>query len=194
MTDSREKYIKAIKLLSENEFNEFIKLYNKVFFGTEDVYDSNGPYDGGIDLTIHVNGRKIRKIIQITVQKNGLERKIMEDIRKAKSLVEREGYTNTLDYYLQETLSNDLQNRIIRNALIQSNINVSIYDCRRLAELIETKSRLKTFLVNHINASFAPETLSLDTNTKILYDAISQQQDIRDVKLRVVESCFLSYM
>lgn len=194
MGDIQEKTIKAIQLLSEDEFNDFVKLYNKVFYGTEDIYDSNGPYDGGIDLSIHVNGREIKRVIQITVQKTGLEKKIMDDIGKAKRLVDRDGFSNNVDYYLQESLSNELQNRIKRNALIQSNINVYIYDCRRLAELVETNSRLKAFLVNHINVSFAPEVLLLDSNTKILYDAISQQQDIRDVKLRVVESCFLSYL
>ena len=194
MSDNQEKIIKAIQFLSENEFNDFVKLFNKVFFGTKDVFDSNGPYDGGRDLIIHVNGREIKKVIQITVQKTGLEKKIESDIGKAVRYVQREGFSSVMDFYTQQSLSNESQARIKRNALIKYRIEVSFYDCRRLAEFAEYDSRLKEFLVNHMNVTFSPEELSLDDNTKILYDAISQQQDIRDIKLRVVESSFLSYV
>ena len=92
MSDNLEKYRKAIQLLSENEFNDFVKLYNKVYYGTEDVVDTNGPYDAGIDLSIHVNGRQIKKVVQITVQKTDLEKKIMGDIAKAVKNVKRNGF------------------------------------------------------------------------------------------------------
>lgn len=194
MSDNLEKYRKAIQLLSENEFNDFVKLYNKVYYGTEDVVDTNGPYDAGIDLSIHVNGRQIKKVVQITVQKTDLEKKIMGDIAKAVKNVKRNGFSRVIDYYLQEGLTNEVKNRVTRNALIQSGIEVSIYDCRRLAELVESETQLRSFLFNRIDVAFSTEDLSLDSNTKLFFDAVSQQQDIRDIKQRVIESCLLSYI
>ncbi len=59
----------------------------------------DGPYDGGIDLEVIVDGNEIRKNIQLTVQKNNIEDKILEDAEKSRKNVDEYNYLRVLDFY-----------------------------------------------------------------------------------------------
>lgn len=77
------EYRNFISSLSEDNFNDLVLSYIKEYYNTKDAYISNGPYDGGNDLIIAVDGKEIKRNIQITVQSKELPKKIIEDVIKA---------------------------------------------------------------------------------------------------------------
>ena len=54
------EYRNFISSLSEDNFNDLVLSYIKEYYNTKDAYISNGPYDGGNDLIIAVDGKEIK--------------------------------------------------------------------------------------------------------------------------------------
>lgn len=186
------EYRNFISSLSEENFNELVLNYIKEYYDTKEAYLSNGPYDGGNDLVIIVDGKEFKRNVQITVQQSkDLPSKIMEDVAKANENVTKYNYLNKLDFYCSHHLSGEKQNELKRKAEIDYNIDLNIYDNYRLGELAsEYKSVMRT-LRKVYRQVFPNETLKLDRNTKILFDHLSASKDIREIKVNFIISFIL---
>lgn len=106
----KEELVKLINGLSEDHFNLLVKNYVKEYYNTPNVRITNGPYDGGIDLEIFANEKELRKNIQITVQKNGIEGKIESDLNKSRENVKKFAYQKKLDFYTSSTITKSKKN------------------------------------------------------------------------------------
>lgn len=192
MEGSSEIFCASIKLLNEDQFNAFIVLYNKALYRTEEVFISNGPYDGGKDLSIFVEGHEIKRSIQITIQKDNLKNKILSDVKKAYQNIERYSYLSRLDFYSKEEISNETQNICKVEAETKYGIDLSFYDCRRLASMVESFPVLRRFLKENVLSEFSSKDDREDVNTNLIFDVLSRQPHIVDMKHALVETCFLS--
>lgn len=192
MNGATDVFSQSIKLLTESQFNEFVTLYIQCIYETKEAFISNGPYDGGIDLTIYLDGKEIKRNVQITVQRTGLKEKILSDAQKAHNNVGKYGYLSKLDFYSREEISNETQNKCRAKSEVEYGIDVSIYDCRRLASMVGSYPVLIDFLKKCVISQFSVANESIDVNTRLVYDVLSRQSEIVDIKHAIVEACFIS--
>lgn len=188
------EYRKIISILSEDDFNELVLSFVKDYYNTKDAYISNGPYDGGNDLVINKNGHDIKLNVQLTIQTDRLSNKILEDVEKASKNVAKYAYVNHLYFYCNHHISGEKQNALKQTALFDHNITLEIYDNYRLAELIsEYPSMLK--VLRHVIGHILPaEKLTLDRNTKILFDYLSMNKNIGEIKVNFIISFILFHL
>lgn len=193
-TDFAEEYKNWIEKLSEENFNELVKNYTKEFYNTKDVYITNGPYDGGIDLVISKDGVEIKRNIQITVQKKGFEIKLFEDVKKSKDNVLKYGYLNKLDFYISSRITKSKKNELIRDAEVNFQIALQIIDANELGELANEYKSIRQTIHKFHKAAFPKDELSIDKNTKILFDTLTLSKDMAALKTNFIQSLILSYL
>ncbi len=68
-----------VNSLSEENFRQLVKSYAQKRYKSE-VRIIDGPWDGGNDLEIYIDGKDIKRNIQVTVQKIGYETKLKKDL------------------------------------------------------------------------------------------------------------------
>ena len=181
--------------LSEEKFNKLVVEFNKEYWETKEVFITNGPYDGGIDLVVRVDGSEIRKSIQVTVQKTNIERKVLEDAAKAERNVVDYAYLSVLELYLSQSLSKSVQNRLVRDAKIKYSIDLKIISSTELAYYADENPVIGRFL-REIYIPFASsfEQLKVDKQTKVLYDIIALGADTTKIKHQFIQSLILYYI
>lgn len=193
-TNFKEEYKKWIAALSKDNFDELILNYAKEYYETRNVYISDGPYDGGIDLIFSIDNIEYKRNIQITVQLSQFESKLESDLEKSKENVDKYNYLNTLDFYISQAITPERKKKLIKDAEIKYQINLKIIDSNELSGLaIEYKSIRQT-IQKFNKAAFPDEKLDIDKNTKILFDTISIGKDITDIKNNFVQAIILTFL
>lgn len=186
------EYRNLISSLSEDNFNDLVSSYIKEYYNTKDAHISNGPYDGGNDLIIAVDGRVIKRNIQVTVQQSkDLPNKIIEDVIKASKNVAQYAYLSKLDFYCSHHITGEKQNELKRKAEVEYSIDLNIYDNYRLGELATEYKSILRVLHKVYSRAIPGEALKLDRNTKILFDHLSASKDIGVVKVNFIISFIL---
>ena len=104
-----------MKHFDQEHLGKFIKEYLRAYYSTSEVDIIDGPHDGGNDAVVYKNGVQVKISIQITVQDN-IERKIIEDIKKAKANVDTYQYKPILLFFYARTISGSKKNLYIRSA------------------------------------------------------------------------------
>lgn len=187
MADYAVNYQKAIQLLTEDQFREFVLLYNKNHYNAIEGNITDGPYDGGIDLVIR-QSRRVRKLnIQVTVQKEGIDKKVFGDIKKASENVDRFEYIGTLYFFINQPVSNESQNKWIEEAR-KNEIELIVYDSKALSDITASQKELRDYLSRILSVVFPKEQETIDYATRVLYDAISQQRGVNAVKESIVKA------
>ena len=187
MAEYAENYQRVIHFLDETQFREFVLLYNKLYYNANEGNITDGPYDGGVDLVLRLN-RRVRKLnIQVTIQKDGVDKKVSEDVDKAAENVERYEYVGTLYFFISKPISNEKQNEWIEDAR-KKQIELVIYDSKALADIAASYSDLRKYLGKVVNSVFPQEPVSIDYSTRVLFDAISQQKGVTAVKENIVKA------
>ncbi|MDP4202468.1 MAG: hypothetical protein Q8861_07215 [Bacteroidota bacterium] len=193
-TNFKDEYCKWIEKLSKSNFDELILNYAKEYYETRNVFISDGPYDGGIDLIYTINEKQIKKNIQITVQENKYETKLEEDLKKSKENVDKFNYLNTLDFYISQRISPEKKKKLIKEADINYQITLRIIDANELAGLAQEFKSIKQTIHKFNKAAFPEEKFSIDMNTKILFDTLSMGRDITSIKNNFVQSLILTHL
>ena len=148
-TNFKEEYKNWIEKMSKNNFDELILNYCKEYYNTRDVYISDGPYDGGVDLIYSIEGTGCKKNIQITVQKDKFESKLEKDLIKSRENVNKYNYLNTLDFYISQAVTPEKKKKLIKDAEIKHQITLRIIDANELSGLAnEYKSDRKSTRLN----------------------------------------------
>lgn len=195
MTDNFTKeYKKWIEDLSEEHFNQLILKYSKEYFDTKDVFISNGPYDGGLDLIVNKNGQQEKRSIQISIQNKGFEKKLLDDVEKAKVNQEKYGYKNKLDFYYSLSITPSKKNELTRIADVDFGIDLSIYDSNRIAGLAASYSSITDFLYDIKNSAFKGRSSKVDKNSKILFDTLSMGTSSLHLKNSFIQAFILSFL
>lgn len=190
-TDFTEEYRNWIEKLSEENFNELVLNFTKEYFDTKEIHISNGPYDGGIDLIIARNGLEEKRNIQITIQKVGFEKKLMEDLVKSKSNVAKFSYQNRLDFYISHPVSQSKKNELIRDADIKFGIDLKIYDATKLAGIASDYKSISQTIFKFNKTAFPNEKINVDSNSKILFDTLTMSKDTTQIKNDFIRSFIL---
>ena len=188
------EYRNWISDLSEDNFNALILNYIKEYYCTKDAYICNGPYDGGNDLVLNIDGKEIKRNIQITIQKKDIERKVIDDVLKASRNVSKYSYQSTLDFYCSQHISETKQKELKRTAFVNYNIELIIYDNYRLAELVTEYKSMLSVLRKIKERAFPKESLNIDKNTKILFDCLSTNSNIGAIKMNFIVSYILFHI
>lgn len=193
-TNFKDEYRKWIEKLSKANFDELILNYAKEYYETRNVFISDGPYDGGIDLIYSINDKQIKRNIQITVQQDKYENKLEEDLKKSKENIDKYNHLNTLDFYISQPISPEKKKKLIKDADINYQITLRIIDANELAGLAQEFKSIRQTIHKFNRTAFPEEKLSIDTNTKILFDTLSMGRDITSIKNNFIQSLILTHL
>jgi hypothetical protein len=181
-------------VLNAEKFRVFIKGYLTEKYAENEVYITDGPYDGGNDLTIIANGREIKKNLQVTVQKENLDKKITEDLIKANANVAKFSYLNRLEFYYSQKITNSYRNDQKLNAEINYAIDLNIIDANFLAQDLESYPKSRKKLLDLLNIKEDNEFVKVDKQTKVVYDMLANAQETGEMKKQFVLSFIFTYL
>ncbi|WP_029164150.1 hypothetical protein [Anaerophaga thermohalophila] len=190
-TNFTEEYEKWISDLSESNFNELIINFAKEYYETREVHISNGPYDGGIDLVYAKNGKEQKRNIQITVQDKGYERKLIEDLQKAQENSVKYSYQKRLDFYISHPITQSKKNKLIRDAEVNYDIDLKIYDAKKLSGLASEFKSIRNTIQKFNRTAFPTDKINIDKNSKILFDTLTMSKDTTQLKNDFIKSFIL---
>ena len=123
-----------ISSLSEDNFRKLIQEFAKEKYKTPHVRIIDGPWDGGNDLEIIIGEKEVKKNIQITVQKNGYEDKLLKDLEKSSQNIKKYSYQNLMDFYISQNVSKEKRNELELQAEVDFGIKLTIIDGNALAQ------------------------------------------------------------
>jgi hypothetical protein len=184
-----------IQNLSEENFRKLIREYCKEKYKTPNVRIVDGPYDGGNDLEIIIGEKEVRKNIQITSQKEGIEDKITRDLKKSKANVTKYQYLNSLDFYISKNLSKEKRNEYELNAEINYGIQLKIIDANILSQEATNYPSIRNFTLQSHNISIVPTTTQIaDKQSKILFDVLTLDKNSIEIKRNFISSYIFSFL
>jgi hypothetical protein len=182
-----------ISSLSEANFRRLVQEFNKEKYNTPHVRIIDGPYDGGNDLEIIIGEKEVRKNIQVTVQKASFEKKLREDLVKAKENVQKYHYLNVLEFYINQSISKAKKNELEQLAEVDFGIKLSILDSSFLAESAVTYGSIKKFTYQFHDVATV-NTAIADEQTKVLFDVLTLNSDSVEIKRNFIHSYILSFL
>jgi hypothetical protein len=127
-------------LTKKKEFDKVVKTYLKEILNFTHIVNTDGKDDGGLDIKVFsLNGSKIQ--FQLTTQKSAtkqeksqFDKKLKEDLAKAKINKEEYGYDSKLIFFYSKRLTNKVIREYERLAFRDYSINLELIDANRIAE------------------------------------------------------------
>ena len=181
----QEHIERMIQTLSEDQFRRFVKEYLRLYYKTQDVEIIDGPNDGGNDAKIYINGNHYKISIQITVQEN-INKKIIEDIVKAKYNSDNHGYMPNLWFFYSKTISGVKKDEFSQEAELKYSINLRIFDKKSLASAIDIYPKLYELLSTLALQERNIIPTRINSKNKILFDVLTSGGEINDVKTQFI--------
>lgn len=194
MSILREEFTHLIASLNAEKFRIFIQTYLGEKYQNARIYITDGPYDGGNDLTIFVNDKEIKKNVQVTVQKDNIEKKIVADLIKANENISRFSYLKKMDFYINQKLTNSFRDTQKLNAEITFEIDLTIIDANLLAQDLEFYPRLRDKLLALLDIKPENEFVKVDKQTKVVYDMLANSPETGEMKKQFVLSFIFTYL
>ena len=182
----QEHLERIISSLSEEQFRRFVKEYLRAYYSTSEVDVIDGPHDGGNDAVVYKNGTHLKISIQITVQEN-IEKKIIEDIRKAKANVETYQYNPNLLFFYARTISGSKKNEYTRVAELDYGISLRIFDKKSLASAVDYYPQLADLLTDLL-AGIKTKQFRIDSKNKIIFDMLTSGGMINNIKSEFIRT------
>ena len=189
----REEYQNLIKALSVDAFRNVIKEYLKNYYTTNDVFICDGTNDGGNDVEIKIRGEYLKTNIQITVQKLNINLKLDEDVKKAKYNHENLGYRSELLFFCSQIISKRKRDELERDASLNHNITLKIFDANQLAELVNTYPIIGQ-IINQYSYIPVSDSVKLNQKEKNLFELFVKGEKASDIKKNFTKSIILSYL
>lgn len=183
----------AIKGLSKENFDELVTLFQRSYWKNTEVVNVDGPNDGGTDIKVFQNKRELKKCIQVTVQKDGLELKLKKDLEKVHKRIIDYGYTNQFEFYCSSSISEDRIEEYKKYAIDQFDIVLEVFEAKRLAQL-NCKEVIDYIYSLHSDVVIKPDQMNIDRATKTLYDLLANGKDTSDIKNSLVDSVIISIL
>ncbi len=181
--------------LDKKEFDKIVKIYLESEYNTKSIIFTDGKDDTGLDIKVfHYSGRHIQ--YQLTVQKSkttseksNFEKKLIEDLEKAKINTEEYKYSNKLVFFYSKTLTNERIRKYTKLALKEYNIDIELIEANRLAqeadEILDIQREL--YKISELD-KFKAANSHFD-NT-LFYDLLSFGKPT-EFKIQVIESFIL---
>jgi cell division protein YceG involved in septum cleavage len=196
---SRKKnLIQLLESLEKPEFDEVVKTYLKEEYGFERIANTDGKDDTGIDIKVFdFQDEKLQ--FQLTTQKSktsaekrSFDKKLNEDLEKAKTNRQDYGYSDKLFFFYSYCLTNKVIRDYEKTAFKDYSINLELIDANRLAEEAENlipvqrilyeKSKLHEFKVR--------ESIFDDDNENLIFDLLSFGKP-SEFKIQIIEGFVL---
>lgn len=180
-------YLNIVKILSEQQLRELARILLLKTERVDDVRITDGPWDGGCDLTLHRNGRLIKKTIQATVQSNDLDGKFAEDLDKAEKNIKNKQFLPNFIFITSNPVSQGKQTDWDNKAAAK-NIELTVYDAKAIAEKAEAYHEIADYLVSVYTGDAPKISLEQYVKDKNLYDILALGKDSNDIKLGFLKS------
>ena len=183
----------AIKSLSKDDFDELVRVFQLSYLECSEVINVDGSNDGGNDIKVYKNKKEVKKCIQITVQKMGLDGKLKKDFNKIAEKISRYGYTKKVEVFCSASMSEEKIEELKKIAFDEHEIYLDIYEAKRLSQL--NCDAVKDFIYSlHKDVILKPEQMNIDKATKTLYDLLANGKDTSDIKNCLVDSVIISIL
>lgn len=186
-----------IESLEKREFDKIVKIYLKKEYNYKSIVFTDGKNDTGIDIKVFdFENDNIQ--YQLTTQKStskseqtSFEKKLLEDLEKAKINTNEHGFKDKLIFFYSKTLTNEKIRNYVKIAFKEYKINLEIIDANRLAEesedIFEIQEEL--FRISELD-KFTVNSSQFDNN--LFYDLLSFGKPT-EFKTQVIESFILQH-
>lgn len=181
----------AIRGLKQNYFENLIVEFQKEYWKATEVIITDGTSDGGNDLKIFEGKLSVKKVVQLTVQKN-IKEKILEDLDKASGLITKYGYSNNFEYYWSQSISNETLEEFKDVARESFGIDLKFYDAKILSQ-INCKC-IKKFIYSLHGEVVSKDLLKVDKTSKVLFDLLSLGNDTSEIKNNLLHSFIVFFL
>lgn len=180
----------AISSLSQEQFNELVRIFQKIYWERNEIVGVDGSGDGGCDIKIFTDKKEQKKCVQITVQKS-LDAKIKNSLIKAEKLVKEYNYSPSLEFYCTANISNVKLEEYKKDAKITYGIELDVFDVTRIAELggIPVEDYIYGL---HSDVVVKPHDMTFEKSTRYLYDLLASGTASSDIKNSILESVLIS--
>lgn len=183
----------AIEGMSKEKFDELVLIVQLSYWRYQEAVIIDGTNDGGCDIRVFQNRREIKKCIQVTIQKQQIETKIKNDLKKVSNMISQFGYSNKFEFYCSISLSPEKIEEYKKFAIDEYDIELDIFDGKRLSQL-NNKDVINYIYSLHSDIVLKPEQMSINRATKTLYDLLANGKDTSDIKNSLVESIIISIL
>lgn len=183
----------AIKGMSKEKFDELVLIVQLSYWRYQEAVIIDGTNDGGCDIRVFQNRREIKKCIQVTIQKQQIETKIKNDLKKVSNMISQFGYSSKFEFYCSISLSPEKIEEYKKFAIDEYDIELDIFDGKRLSQL-NNKDVINYIYSLHSDIVLKPEQMSINRATKTLYDLLANGKDTSDIKNSLVESIIISIL
>ena len=183
-----------ISSLSEDNFRKLIQEFAKEKYKTPHVRIIDGPWDGGNDLEIIIGEKEVKKNIQITVQKNGYEDKLLKDLEKSSQNIKKYSYQNLMDFYISQNVSKEKRNELELQAEVDFGIKLTIIDGNALAQDAQNFKSISQFTYDAHKIKINSKLNVADKQTKILFDVLTLDHDSIEIKRNFINSYIFSFL
>lgn len=189
-----DEYKNLISSLSEVHFKELVRIYLRAFYKTDEVNIVDGPWDGGNDACVYIDGKYIKRNIQITVQDNYVN-KLKEDLIKSQRNIDNYNYQRDLLFFISHPISHSKIDELVRMAEIEYDINLKIYDANKIAGDNDRFPEIGDYVVRVFAPSIKSNNiLQVNKANKILFDNIATGGNISEVKANFIDSYIQMYL
>lgn len=196
---STKKYlIDTIKATEKDEFDRIVKVYLSEIYNFKRIVNTDGVNDGGIDIKVFdIDG--VKNQYQLTVQrsesqseKKAFEKKLFEDIEKAKDNFLNNGYSNILFFFHSYPLTNKLINEYKAKALRDYGISLTIIDAKQIAEEAEEYLQLTNEIIatNNLKEILSADKVFPKSDKNLVFDLLSFGK-ASDLRLQIIEAYVL---
>lgn len=190
--------INLLDACEKPEFDAVVKTYLKEEYGFKKIVFTDGKNDGGIDIKVFdFNDQHVQ--YQLTTQKSktsqelrAFERKIIEDIEKAKKNTESHKFSNKLIFFYSKELTAVKIRELEKAAFKNHSIDLEIIDANRLAEEAENIIEIQRLLykLNELDEFKVKSTTFDDEPENFVLDLISFGK-ASEFKVQVIEAFIL---
>lgn len=188
--DNNVRFISSIKVASD--FEELVRRF------VQNIYDADaflvgGPYDGGRDLAYSIRGRQVKEVIQISIQENNLESKLVEDLEKTAQLIDHHAYPPLLHFFWSHPISASKEDSLKTLARTKYGITLEFYDANKIAQKITNDfPELLKFLIEEIHNYTPTKNTDIDKKQRAFYDYLVLSKDTANLKHVIVDSHIVS--
>ena len=196
---SRTKHlISLLDACEKHEFDEVVKIYLVQEYGFKKIVRTDGGHDTGLDLKVFDSGGQSIQY-QVTIQKSNtpaeeraFEKKLREDLVKAKTNHETYKYSNKLIFFHSKELTNARIRHYEKLAFKEFSIDLELIEANRIAEEAENIIDIQTLLykANELDKYQLKASTFDDESENLMFDLISFGR-ASEFKVQIIEAFIL---
>lgn len=175
-----------------NDFEEVVKKLVKHIYEAE-AYLIGGPWDGGRDLIYKIKGKEVREIIQISINKYNLNKKLEEDAEKILRTIENNDYPKAFTFFYSHPLSAGKKLSLKKGVREKTGLSLEIYDATEIDQIISDEAPdILRYLIEDIHGLKPGPTGATDIKIRSFYDYLALSKDAAELKTSIIDAQILS--